>query len=283
MSESSRNESAPRVPFWNITPRRRWLEFDAKELWRYRDLLLTLAWRDIAVHYKQTVLGMAWAVIQPLAGMIVFTIIFSRMAALPTDDVPAPLFYYAGLVAWTFFAQTVSGASQSLIEGSRLITKVYFPRIMIPASAMGYTFVNFFISAMLLIPLMIWYGVMPGANAIFLPVLLLCLGMTAFGVGVLIAALNVKYRDFRYVVPFLLQLWMFATPVVYPAGMIPERWRWLAGLNPLTGLVSGFRDCLLGRASDWSLLMSGAVLGGVACIIGAGYFRHVEDEMADIL
>lgn len=278
-----KTEEAKREPFLVIEPPRHWLEVRLAELWQYRDLLLTLSWRDIKVRYKQTVLGAAWAVVQPLAGMIVFTLVFSKMAKLPTDNIPAPLFYYAGLLAWTFFSQTVSGASQSLIEGSRLITKVYFPRIMIPASAVGYTSLNLLISAALLVLLMLYYGIAPSVTLLLLPVLAVLLGLTALGIGILIAALNVKYRDFRYVVPFMLQIWMFATPVVYPASMIPEKWRWLASLNPMAGMVNGFRACLLGRMPDWTVLGIGAAVGVSVFIFGAAYFRRVEDEMADIL
>ncbi len=272
-----------RQPFLVVEPPSHWLEMRLGELWQYRDLLITLAVRDIKVRYKQTVLGIAWAVIQPLAGMVIFTLVFARMAKLPTDDIPAPVFYYAGLLAWTFFSQTVSGASQSLIEGSRLITKVYFPRIMIPASAIGYTALNMAISAVLLLFLLIYYGIMPSVTVLLLPVLALLLGMTSLGFGILIAALNVKYRDFRYVVPFLLQVWMFATPVVYPASMVPEKWRWLASLNPMAGMVNGFRACLLGKTPDWEVVSISAAVGVITLILGVAYFRRAEDEMADIL
>lgn len=272
-----------REPFLVIEPPRHWLEVRVGELWHYRDLLLTLAWRDIQIRYKQTVLGIAWAVLQPLIAMVVFTLVFSRMAKLPTDGIPAPLFYYAGLLAWTFFSQAVSGASQSLIEGSRLITKVYFPRIMIPASAIGYTTLNLLVSGVLLIPPMLYYGIHPTWTLLLLPVMGIILVMTSLGVGILIAALNVKYRDFRYVVPFLLQVWMFATPVVYPASMVPERWRWVVALNPMSGMVEGFRACLLGQVPDWGLLGIGAAVGVGVFVVGVGHFRRVEDEMVDIL
>lgn len=270
-------------PFLVIEPRHSWWELHLSELWRYRDLFLILAWRDIAVHYKQTFFGAAWAVIQPLAGMVIFTIVFSRIAKLPTENLPAPVFYYAGLLAWTFFSQAMNGASQSLIEGSRLITKVYFPRIMIPASALGYTTLNFLVAFLLFIPLMAWYGVMPTVRLAFLPLWILALAATSLGVGVTIAALNVKYRDFRYVVPFLLQVWMFATPLVFPVSMIPEKWRWLAAINPMTGLVDGFRASLTGLPIDLSTTAISVAIGSLGCVAGIAYFRVVEDEMADIL
>ncbi len=270
-------------PFVVVEPPRHWLEIRAQELWQYRDLLFTLALRDIKVRYKQTVLGVAWAVIQPFAGMIVFTLVFSKMAKLPTDNIPAPLFYYTGLLAWTFFSQTVSGASQSLIEGSRLITKVYFPRIMIPASVVGYTAMNLLISMVLLIVLMFYYHTVPSAIVLFLPIWALFLVATSMGVGFIVAALNVKYRDFRYVVPFMLQIWMFATPVVYPANMIPQKWLWLASLNPMTGMVNAFRACFIGCTPNWSAISIGAVVGLTLFVVATAYFRRVEDEMADIL
>lgn len=269
--------------FLLIEPPRHWIEIRIAELWHYRDLLLTLAWRDIQVRYKQTVLGIAWAVLQPLVGMVVFTLVFSKMANLPTDGVPAPLFYYAGLLAWTFFSQTVSGASQSLIEGSRLITKVYFPRIMIPASAVGYTTLNLAVSGVLLGPPMLYYGIVPTWTVLLLPMMVVLLVMTSLGVGIFIAALNVKYRDFRYVVPFLLQIWMFATPVVYPVSMVPEHWRWAVALNPMSGMVEGVRACLLGQVPDWGLLGIGTGVVVGVFVVGVGHFRRVEDEMADIL
>ncbi len=272
-----------RVPFIVIEPSHRWLEVRWKELWQYRDLLVTLSIRDIKVRFKQTVLGALWAVIQPLAAMLIFTVVFARLAKIPTDDLPAPLFYYAGLLPWTFFAQTVSGASQSLTDGSRLISKVYFPRIMVPLSAAGYTLVNLGIASVILLILFPFYGVAPGLGILLMPVLLVGLLTTALGVGVWIAALNVKYRDFRYVVPFMLQLWMFISPVVYPISMIPERWRWAACLNPMTGLVEGFRDALLGRVPNMRYLAISMAVGFVVFVIGFGYFRRVEDTMADIL
>lgn len=269
--------------FWRITPPRRLLELRLKELWQYRDLLLTLSWRDIQVRYKQTVLGVAWAVIQPLAGMMIFTVIFAKMAKLPTDHTPAPIFYYTGLLAWTFFSQTVSGASQNLLEGSRLITKVYFPRIMIPASVAGYTLVNFLVSLVLLIALMAIYRVVPSLSLLALPLLLAQLTLTSLGIGFLLAALNVRYRDFRYVVPFLLQLWMFASPVVYPESMIPESWRAWASLNPMTGLVSAFRSSLLGLPWDGTVIAVSFTSGLLCFVVGVLYFQYVEDDIADIL
>lgn len=282
-SSVSIDKSSQHAPFIVIEPPRHWLEVRLGELWIYRDLFYTLSLRDIKVRYKQTVLGAAWVIVQPLTGMIVFTVVFSKMANLSTDNIPAPLFYYSGLLAWTFFSQTVSGASQSLIEGSRLISKVYFPRIMIPASAVGYTLLNLIISMALMVPLMLYYRIVPSATLLLLPLLMMLLLMAALGIGILIAALNVKYRDFRYVVPFMLQVWMFATPVVYPADMIPVSWRWFASLNPMVGMVNGFRASLLGLTPDWTMVGISAAVSIIILIFGVAYFRRAEDEMADIL
>ena len=283
MPSASRPMQRGTAPFLTIRPRKRWMELNLAELWMYRDLLLTLIWRDIKVRYKQTVLGMAWAVIQPLAGMAVFTLVFSRMAKLPTDGIPAPLFYYAGLLAWTFFSQTVSGASQSLIEGSHLVTKVYFPRIIIPASVIGYATLNLCVSTVLLLPLMLYFGIRPSWTVILLPPVCVLLGVASLGVALLLAALNVKYRDFRYVVPFLLQIAMFATPVVYPASLIPQDWRWLASLNPMTGMTEAFRACLFGSLPDWTMFGMSTAAGMAVFIFSVAYFRRVEDDMADML
>ena len=272
-----------REPFLIIEPPQRWLELRLGELWKYRDLLITLSWRDIKVRYKQTVLGAVWALIQPFMAMIIFTLVFSKMAKLPTEGKPAPLFYYSGLLAWTFFSQTVTGASQSLLEGSRLITKVYFPRIMIPTSVIGYTTVNFLISSFLLLILMPFYKNIPSFSIFLLPLLAILLVLTSLGVGVFIAALNVKYRDFRYVVPFMLQIWMFATPVVYPVSIIPEKWRTLACLNPMVGIVNSFRACLLGSWPNWKTFGMSAAVGIVMFVLAVIFFRKVEDEMADII
>ncbi len=253
------------------------------ELWSYRDLFLTLAWKDICLRYKQTLFGVAWAVIQPTIAMIIFTVVFSKMAKIPTDNVPAPLFFYSGLIAWTFFSQTVSGASQSLIEGSRLITKVYFPRIIIPLSVTGYTFLNFIISSILQVVLFIVYGIWPSESVILLPILYILLFITSVGVGTLLAGLNAKYRDFCYVVPFLLQIWMFASPVAYSANLIPCEWQLYACLNPMVGIIDGFRCCLLGEWPDTLHLIISGVIGFIIFLLSIIYFNKLDNELADIL
>jgi len=272
-----------RSPVVTVEPRRGWLRVDWRELWRFRDLWMTLAVRDIKVRYKQTVLGAAWAVLQPVVAMLIFTVVFGRLMGASTAGYPKPVFYYAGMLPWLFFANTLTGASQSLIEGSRLMTKVYFPRILMPAAVLGYTLLDFALGAVVFLPIMALYGVAPSWRMVFLPVLLVGLVLAAQGVGILIAALNVKYRDFRYVVPFLVQVWFFATPVVYAAEIIPQRYQWIAHLNPMAGLVGGFRACLLGGALAWDRIALSCAVGAVLFLVGVVHFRRVEDEFADIV
>ena len=266
-----------------ITNNNKILTLNLKELFSYRDLFLTLAWRDIKLRYKQTIFGVAWAIIQPTLAMIIFTIVFSKMAKIPTDNIPAPIFFYTGLLAWTFFSQTVSGASQSLIEGSRLITKVYFPRIIVPMSVVGYTFLNFIISFFLQIIITLMYRHWPSESIIILPILCILLFLTSIGVGTLIAGLNAKYRDFCYVVPFLLQIWMFASPVAYSANLIPHEWQLFACLNPMVGIIHSFRCCLVG---EWPNLLHLLISGftGVSIFLGSIiYFNKIDNDLADIL
>ncbi len=272
-----------RVPFRLIEPRRRWLELRWGELWQFRELLFTLAARDIRVRYKQTLLGAAWAVLQPLAAMAIFTVVFHRLAGIGTDGVPAPVFYYAGLLPWTFLAATVSGAATSLVDGAGLVTKVYFPRILIPLSIAGYTLLNLLVATALLLVLMPLYGVVPTARILLLPVVILGVLLAALGAGVLIGALTVKYRDFRHIVPFLIQLWLFASPVMYPASLIPARWRVLAALNPMVGLVDAARACIVGTTPDLRAVAVSALVALGFFVIGFAWFRRVEDDFADII
>ncbi len=259
------------------------LELRLGELWQYRDLLVTLAMRDVRVRYKQTVLGGLWALLQPVAGMIIFTIFVKSVANLPTDGIPAPVFYYAGLLPWTLFSATITGASQSLLEGSRLITKVYFPRIIIPLAVTGYTLLNLAVSALFMLILMPAYGVTPNWAIIFLPFVVIGVLLASLGVGILIAALSVKYRDFRYVVPFMVQLWFFATPVFYPTSMIPPAWRLLAALNPMVGLTEAWRACLLGTIPDIKVVTLSIIVSVSLCMFGVAYFHRQEEFFADIL
>ena len=273
-----------------VERRQWWRAFDFRELGRYRELLLFFVWRDLKVRYKQTVLGVAWAVLQPLFAMIVFTIFFGRMAHVPSDGVPYPLFSYTGLLVWTFFAQGVAMAANSLVNSAQLITKVYFPRMLVPAAAVIAGLVDLAVAFPFLLVLMARYGVWPGPRVLFLSLFVLLVLCTALGVALWLAALNVEYRDIRYVVPFLLQMWLFVTPVIYPSSMtapvlarlgLP---RWILGLNPMTGVVEGFRWSLLGTSAIPGADMAASVVSAMVVLItGAIYFRSVERSFADVV
>ena len=266
-----------------IEPVRGWRPLDLRELWAYRELLLVLTIRDIKLRYKQTMLGVAWAILQPFMTMVVFTVFFGHLANMPSDGFPYPVFVYSALVPWTFFANAITSSSNSLVGSAHLVSKVYFPRLVIPLSAIGVGIVDFGIAASILLAMMLFYGVGWSLNLLMAPVLLLAIMFTALGVGTCLSALTVSYRDFRYVVSFMVQFWMFVTPVVYPASLVPTQWRWLLYLNPMSGLIEGFRAVFLGKAFDFFGL---AVSAGVAIIlffIGVVYFERVEDRFADII
>jgi lipopolysaccharide transport system permease protein len=268
-----------------IEPPRGWQLINARELWQYRELLGFLTWRDVKVRYKQTLLGASWAILQPALMMVVFTIFFGRMARVPTGDVPYPLFVYAGLLPWTFFATAIANAGNSVVGSERLITKIYFPRLAIPFASVGAAVVDFCCAMTLMVGLMIWYGVAPGSGLLALPLIFALITLAALGMGTLLAALNVAYRDFRYVIPFLVQIWMFATPTVY---MRPESTGagWIStvlAINPLTGLIGGFRDAILGDPLPWPALGLSAATVALMFVIGCLYFRRVEDSFADII
>jgi lipopolysaccharide transport system permease protein len=258
---------------------------DLAELWRYRELLYFLTWRDIKVRYKQTVVGAAWAVLQPLATMIAFSLFLGPLAGGATGDVPYPLFVFAGLLPWTFFSNAASTASQSIVGNQNLVTKVYFPRLIIPMGAVAGGLVDFLIASGLLGVLMACYGTGPGWAVLLAPLLVLALAVAALGVGTLLSALTVAYRDFRYVVPFMVQFWMFATPTVYlPAGaVVGPRWQLLLPLNPAYGLILNFRQAVLGGPLDYYSLAVSAAIGLALLLGGVYYFRRVERSFADII
>ena len=266
-----------------IEPARGWRALNFRELWAYRELFYVLTQRDIKVRYKQTVLGVVWAVLQPLLTMLIFTVIFGRMAKIPSDDYPYAIFVFAALLPWTFFANAISASSLSLVNSANMVSKVYFPRIIIPLSSIGGGLVDLFISMLVLFALMLWYGVGWSANLLLAPVLLLGVIFVALGVGTLLSALTVAYRDFRFVVPFLVQIWMYATPVVYPASLVPEKWQWALFLNPMAGVIEAFRSAFLGRAFDWSAIGLSMVVGVLIFIWGIAYFEKVERRFADII
>lgn len=271
-----------------LRPPRGWQLINLRELWQFRDLLYFLTWRDVKVRYKQTVLGAAWALLQPALMMVVFTVFFSRLARVSSGDVWYPLFAYAGLLPWSFFATAVANGGNSVVGSERLITRVYFPRLVIPLAAVGAAVVDFAVAFGLLAALMAACGVVPGWEALLAPVIVLLILLAATGMGALLAALNVAYRDFRYVIPFLIQLWMFATPTIYmdvfaDGGERSALVEFLLTANPLTGLIAAFRASLLGTPMPWDLLgLSAAVALGL-CFLGCLYFRKVEHRFADII
>ncbi len=260
-----------------------WHLLDFKELWVYRELLYVLTMRDVKVRYKQTVLGFAWAIIQPVMMMVVFSIFFGRLAQIPSDGYPYPIFVYAALLPWTFFANSITSSASSLVGSSHLISKVYFPRLIIPLSSIGSGLVDFAIATIILLLLMVYYGVSWTLNLLMAPILVAGLVLTALGVGTFLAALNVAYRDFRYVVPFLVQFWMFATPVAYPASLVPAQWQWVLYLNPMAGVIEGFRSTFLGRPFDFSGLLVSLAIAVLLFAAGIAYFEKVERRFADII
>lgn len=278
--------SRPQLPAVHptvIKPPRGWLALDLGEIWHYRELLWVLTERDIKVRYKQTVLGLAWALIQPVMMMLVFTIFFGHLAKMPSDGIPYPIFVYAGLLPWTFFANAIASSAGSLVGSANLVSKVYFPRLVIPLSSVGSGLVDFAIAGLLLLAMCVWYAVPWTSNLLAAPFLVLGTVFIALGVGVFLSALTVSYRDFRYVIPFLVQFWMFATPIVYPASLVPEPWRWVLFLNPMAGLIEGFRSAFLGRPFDWPAIALSLLVAGLIFAVGVTYFKQVERRFADII
>jgi len=265
-----------------IRARRGWIAVDWAELWEHRELLGFLVQRDIKVRYKQTVLGVAWAVLQPVFAMLIFTLIFGRFAKIPSEDVPYAVFVYAGLLPWTFFSTSVTQAAQSLISQEALLTKIYLPRLFVPAAPVGGALVDLSISFGVFAVLMVWYQQVPGWGIVFLPLLVLMTVVAALGVGLMLAALTVSYRDFRFVVPFMMQVWMYASPVIYPVKLVPEEYRWVLALNPLGGIIDGFRAALLDRPFDLPTLGVSAASSVGVFLLGMFYFRKMERRFADI-
>lgn len=268
-----------------IEPRAGWQPIDLRELWNYRDLLFFLAWRDIKVRYKQTVLGAAWAVIQPLMNMIVFTIVFGRLAKMnASTDIPYPVLTFCAAVPWALFAASLTQAGNSLIGSQNLISKVYFPRLLIPMSSILSALVDFAIAFVVLILLMLAYGIVPSWTIVFLPVFILLTIMSATAMGLWLSALNVEYRDVRYTIPFLTQLWLLASPVGYPTSQVPPEWRTIYGLNPMAGVIEGFRWALLGQdAPAISMMLVSATITVLLLIGGLFYFRRMEKSFADLI
>ncbi len=254
---------------------------DFRELVAYRELLYFLVWRDIKVRYKQTVLGAAWAILQPVMTMAVLSVFLGRLAHVPSDGIPYPLFSFVALVPWTYFATAVSGASASVVSSQQLISKVYFPRLLIPLAAVVTPLVDFAFALVTLVALLWWYHVVPGAAIVWLPALIALAVVSAFAVSLALATLMVRYRDVRYVVPFAMQFWLFATPVAYPASLVPDRWRVLYGLNPMTGVVEGFRWALVGGRPPGLIILASCLVILVLLVAGLFYFRAAEGTFAD--
>jgi lipopolysaccharide transport system permease protein len=267
-----------------IAPQSGWFELPLRELWSYRELLYFIVWRDIKVRYKQTVVGAAWAVLQPLLTMLIFSLFFGKLAHIPSDGLPYPIFYYSALLPWMYFAAALQSATNAIVDNQRVITKVYFPRIALPLAAVTASLVDFAISFAMFALLMIFYGIRPTLAIVWFPLFLLMAVLTALGVGLWLSALNAIYRDVRYVVPFLIQFWLFASPVAYPSSLVPAKWRWVYGLNPMAGVIEGFRWSLTGKGNR-----PGIMLGASAAVVifvfvgGLAYFQRMETTVADVV
>lgn len=273
----------PDRPVVTIEAHKSWVPLDLRALWAYRELLYFLMWRDIKVRYKQTVLGAAWAVIQPLVTMIVFTYFFGKLARMPTDGVPYPIFVYTALLLWTFFSNGVTSGGNSLIGSSNLITKVYFPRLIIPSAAVGAGLLDLAIASVLLIGLLVYYDfAVTWAYLMLLPIIVITT-LFALGVGIWASALNVRFRDVRYALPFLIQIWFFVSPIIYPSSLVPEEWRWLLALNPFTGIVEAFRASLFGRDLPWLPLAYSAGFTLIMLVYSSYTFRRMERSFAEII
>jgi lipopolysaccharide transport system permease protein len=266
-----------------LEPRHGWRQLGLGEIWSHRELLYFFIWRDLKIRYKQTVFGAAWAVMQPVLLMVVFSVSIGRLPGVGPTGVPYPLFVFAGLIPWTLFASSLVGASNSLVGGEAIITKVYFPRLLLPFSSVGSFVLDFAISLGALAVVMLYYGVTPTSAILWLPALTVMALVAALGVGTFLSAVNVKYRDVKYVVPFLVQLWLFGSPVVYTSSLIPSEWHAIYALNPMTGVVEGFRWALIGGPRPDELILVSAMASGVVLLAALVYFRRVERTFADVI
>jgi lipopolysaccharide transport system permease protein len=273
----------PNEPLVVIQPSTKWSLLSFKDIWAYRELLFFLTWRDVKVRYKQTALGAAWAILQPLFMMIIFTIFFGRLAGVDSAGIPYPLFALAGLVPWTFFSNSITASGNSLVGSANLITKVYFPRLIVPAAAMLAGLVDFLLAFLMLCVLMIYYRVALTAQVLFLPVLVFLTALFGLGVGTWMSALNVKYRDVRFALPFVIQLWLFVSSVILPSSSVPQKWRWILMLNPMSGIIEGYRSALFGLPFDWPALGMASVLTVLVLLYAIYSFGRVERSFADII
>jgi lipopolysaccharide transport system permease protein len=267
---------------WEIGPPRGWFELNLREMWNYRELLYFFVWRDLKIRYKQTAIGVGWVVLQPLMAMLLFTVFFGRLAKMPSEGLPYPVFYYTGLLPWLYFSASLTHATNTVVEHERVITKVYFPKMFLPFSAVLSGLVDFGIGFGLLMGLMLYYHLIPTIATLLVPIFLLLAVMTALAVGLWLSALNAIYRDVRYVIPFLVQFWLFASPVVYPSTVVPAKWRWLYGLNPMAGVVEGFRWAVTGRGkAPGVLVLVSATTVLLLFLGGVVYFKKMESKIAD--
>jgi lipopolysaccharide transport system permease protein len=282
---SADGEPEDTTPVTVIERRSGWRALDLRDVWRCRELLFFLAWRDVKVKYKQTVFGAAWAVLQPVVYMAIFTVFFGLLVGLGdrTGDIPYPVFVLSGLLPWTLFANALVGSGNSIVSGSQLITKVYFPRLIIPLAAVGATLLDYLVAMTVLVGMMIWYGIVPGPQVLLLPVLVFLIVLASLAVGIMVSALSTAYRDFAYLVPFGVQVLMYLTPIIYPLSIVPERFRWLLALNPMSGLIEGFRWCLLGQPASPYNVAVGAFIAIMGFLVSVLYFRRVESSFADII
>ncbi|MGE5305782.1 MAG: ABC transporter permease [Alphaproteobacteria bacterium] len=267
-----------------IEPRRRLFDLDLKAIWEYRELLYFLVWRDLKVRYRQTIIGIGWVVLQPLMTMVVFTAVFGNFAKVPSDGVPYPVFAYSALLPWNLFASSLTRGSDSIVGNSQLISKIYFPRLLLPLSGVLSPIVDFAISFVIFIAMMIWFHTLPTWGALALPMLLALVVLTALAIGLWLSALNVRYRDVGHAIPFLVQLWLFASPVAYPVSLVPEKWRFLYSLNPMAGVIEGFRWALLGKQSpDFGVIIISSLMVLALLIPGVVFFKHTERTFADVV
>jgi lipopolysaccharide transport system permease protein len=275
---------SPDAPVIVVKPSKGWISLKLGELWEYRELFYFLTWRDIKVRYKQTVLGAAWAIIQPFFTMVVFSLFFGKLAQVPSDGIPYPIFAYAALVPWTFFANGLTQSSNSLVGNANLIKKVYFPRLVIPISSVISGTFDFILAFVVLLGMMLYYGIFPTINIVWLPFLLLLTFVASLGVGLWLAALNVQFRDVSYTVPFLTQFWLFATPIAYPSSLLSEPWRTLYGINPMAGVVEGFRWALLSTdTAPGPIIVVSSLVAFAVLIGGVFYFKRLERSFADVI
>jgi lipopolysaccharide transport system permease protein len=283
-AEGSASVQAEAVPMLRIEPSTGWVSLKLHELWEYRELLYFLIWRDVKVRYRQTVLGIAWAIIQPFFTMVVFSLFFGKLARMPSDGIPYPLFSFAALVPWTFFANGLSKGSNSLVVSANLIRKVYFPRLAVPIASVLGGAIDFVLAFIVLVGMLLWYDRVPTVNVLWLPLFLLLAVVTSLGVALWLSALNVRFRDVHYIVPFLTQTWLFLTPIAYPSSLLPEPWRTLYGVNPMAGVVEGFRWALLGTATAPGPIITVSALAALGLLVCGGlYFRRMEKTFADVV